>query len=361
MGRRSRSRSRRRSKRVQSSDSSESRPKKDFKKIGQAPEAPSDGDMTGGEEEGRGSMSLEAKNALLEVENATLKTENRELKKKLVELLNSGRASGASSSKPKEAEKPVDRRLARAAAAEKYAGEAPPAERRRERSPPKAEPEPKARKAPPPMDEAPPDDMRQNAIMLVNNSMEAYNEQVPNNIALEKRLPLVNEKLDRFLGNFDAKVQILDLKTGGAILKDMKMFTMRYGCVFRESGSKLKGITTKRFYWDSEGRKPSYSLDYETHESLVTAMAGTPQDGKLGVRDPRTEYLIVLYEEKGGKITKMWLKPDVNKLGKDPTANESILACSEEFKAFEAKIAQLRGKTEAHTIFHNYHETPSVG
>ena len=29
--------------------------------------------------------------------------------------------------------------------------------------------------------------------------------------------------------------------------------------------------------------------------NLVTARAGTPPDGRLGVREPRTEHLVVLY------------------------------------------------------------------
>ncbi|CAK9020461.1 Hypothetical protein SCF082_LOCUS14923 [Durusdinium trenchii] len=115
-------------------------------------------------------------------------------------------------------------------------------------------------------------------------------------------------------------VQILDLKSGQAIIKDRNSFIKRYTCVFRESGSKLLGSCNKRFYFDAQG--PTYCLDYETHEHLVTAMPGTPPDGKLGVREPRTEHLMVLYEEKGGKITRMWIKPDADKLGSDPYAGE---------------------------------------
>merc|ERR1719401_776122 len=128
------------------------------------------------------------------------------------------------------------------------------------------------------------------------------------------------------MSHFDDKIQIIELKSGNAILKDRKMFNGRYTCVFRESGAKLKGTCNKRFFWDaSGGYKATYVLDYELHESLVTALPGTPQDGNLGVRDPRTEHLIVLYEEKGGKITRMWLRQDTEKLGLDPTAGEDIL------------------------------------
>ncbi|CAE7811208.1 unnamed protein product [Symbiodinium necroappetens] len=97
------------------------------------------------------------------------------------------------------------------------------------------------------------------------------------------------------------------------------------------------------------------------HESLVTAMPGTPPDGKLGVREPRTEHLIVLYEEKGGKLTRMWLRPDSEKLGSDPYAGEDILASSEAYKQFEAKLKEVTGGKLGERIFHNYHDIPSVG
>merc|ERR1740120_450055 len=171
---------------------------------------------------------------------------------------------------------------------------------------------------------------------------------------------MVEEKLGHFMNQFSDKIQILDLKSGGAIIPDRKMFVMRYGCVFRESGAKLKGTTHKRFYYDASGGKPTFCLDFETHESLVTAMPGTPQDGKLGVRDPRKEHLVVLYEAKGGKITRMWLRPDAEKLGLDPTASAEVLLRTDAYKAFEAKILELRGNLKDR-IFHNYHETPTIG
>merc|ERR1740121_786691 len=184
---------------------------------------------------------------------------------------------------------------------------------------------------------------------------------VPNNIPNEKRLPMVQQKSDHFMGHFGEKVQIIDLKSGGAVIKDKKMFGMRYGCVFRESGAKLKGTCHKRFYYDASGGKPTFCLDFETHESLVTAMPGTPQDGKLGVRDPRTEHLAVLYEERGGKLTRMWLKPDTEKLGLDPTAGEDVMKRTDVFKAFEAKIGEVKGGPAGEFYFFNYHETPTVG
>merc|ERR1711988_1575345 len=101
--------------------------------------------------------------------------------------------------------------------------------------------------------------------------------------------------------------------------------------------------------------------DFETHEHLVTAMPGTPPDGKLGVRDPRTEHLVVLYEEQGGKITRMWLKQDAEKLGLDPTAGEEILQRTDVVKAFEKKIEELRKGPAQPRIFQNYHDVPTIG
>lgn len=331
-----------------------------------------DAGSSGGESEAPKGGDLEERVALLEVENAALKAENRELKKKLVEFVRKGAAGGK------------DRKAA--APASKKPGQASPP---RPRSPTPEKPPPKAADAGPQdrrarlaaaAAEAPSDRAAQrrrtndetqaqanndadarNAVMLVNAAIEAYNLSVPNNIPPEKRLPMVEEKLGHFMNQFSDKIQILDLKSGGAVIKDKKTFTMRYSCVFRESGAKLKGTTHKRFYFDASGGKPTYSLDFETHESLVTATPGTPQDGKLGVRDPRTEHLAVLYEEKGSKITRMWLRPDAEKLGIDPTAGEDVMKRTAAYKAFEEKIKEVKGGPAGEFYFFNYHETPTVG
>lgn len=307
----------------------------------------------------KASVALEARVALLEVENVALKAENSELKKKLIEALSKravAKRSTLESSKPGQAPAP-DRRRERLAAAEKE----PASDRRRQCE--AATKTTKKYDSPVgcPDDDSEADCMKQNAVMLVNTAMETYNEQVPNNIALEKRLPLVKDKLERYMSNFSSSVEIIDLKSGGAIIRDAKHFSIRYSCVFRESGSKLKGTVHKRFYYDASGKRPTYSLDFETHEHLVTATPGTPQDGKLGVRDPRTEHLIVLYEEKGGKVTRMWLRPDSEKLGLDPTAGEEVLMRTDAYKAFAAKLIEIRGDETSGRIFHNYYNTPSVG
>jgi len=310
-------------------------------------------------------MPLEARVALLEVENKTLKAENQELRKKLVAVLRQRHGAAAPTAserrRPPEREQPAEQQPPRRAPAEqersgRLRGQQSSKEEEQRRSPP-------PRQAPPRQQVLENDaTMPLNAVMLANAAMEVYNDPITNNVAPEKRLPLVKAKLDRFLSNFHDKIQIIDLKSGGVIIKDQKMFTARYSCVFRESGTKLKGTCNKRFFYNaSEGCKATHVLDYEVHESLVTAMPGTPQDGNLGVREPRNEHLIVLYEEKGGKVTRMWLRQDAEKIGVDPTAGEEILARSEGFKAFEDKIKDLRGGSTGARIFHNYHNTPTVG
>eukprot|EP00928_Gymnodinium_smaydae_P071027 TRINITY_DN54718_c0_g1_i1.p1 TRINITY_DN54718_c0_g1~~TRINITY_DN54718_c0_g1_i1.p1 ORF type:complete len:374 (-),score=71.82 TRINITY_DN54718_c0_g1_i1:109-1230(-) len=373
MGRRSRSRSRERrrspkaskketkngreSKSVKDKEKERSPPRRDESSDESDGERPAwasdeDGDTGGGGEE----VPLEARVALLEVENETLKAENRELRKKLVEALK--RKPNVTTAPARQASSRVEAtkdKSERQEVRKERDPEPSPADKRRERTA-RREAELEQKK-----DEPPPDESARNAVLLANDQMEAYNEPIPNNIAPEKRLPLVNEKLDRFLSHFDDKVQIIDLKSGGVVLKDKATFTKRYGCVFRESGSYLKGTTNKRFYYDAMHR-PTYVLDFETHDNLVTAMPGTPPDGKLGVRKPRTEHLIVLYEERGGKLTRMWLSPDADKLGSDKKADEEALLRTEIVKKFEAKIAELRDSPNAGPrIYQNYLDIPTVG
>eukprot|EP00927_Polykrikos_kofoidii_P048761 TRINITY_DN42974_c0_g1_i1.p1 TRINITY_DN42974_c0_g1~~TRINITY_DN42974_c0_g1_i1.p1 ORF type:complete len:385 (-),score=77.25 TRINITY_DN42974_c0_g1_i1:111-1265(-) len=309
-------------------------------------------------------MPAEARIALLEVENETLKAENRELRKKLVEALRRrpSAASAPDATAGRRGEAATERHR------DPPADASPPRRVRREMSPPAkqvtAEEPPRKRAAKEPsgadMTEVHGEPSDKNAVLLANDAMEVYNESITNNVAPEKRLPLVNAKLDRFRQNFSSNIQIIDLRSGGIIIKDLKAFNMRYGCVFRESGAKLKGTCHKRFYYDAVHR-PTFVLDFEMHESLVTATPGTPHDGKLGVREPRTEHLVVLYEETGGKISRMWMRQDAEKLGIDPAAGEDALLRTETVKAFEAKIVELRGGPAAPRIFQNYHHIPTVG
>jgi hypothetical protein len=336
-----------------------------------SPEADADSDVTG-QAEDEEELSAEARISLLEVENATLKAENRELRKKLLEVLRRGSGKEAAASNGKRKEAPKDTKRSR-----KEDASPPRAPKKREEAPARQGREKKASKAEesdPEEDEGampawasdgegkePPAEEKPNAVLLVNAAMEAYNESVPNNIPLEKRLPLVEAKMNRFLENFGDKVEIRDLESGGAIIKDRKVFTARYKCVFRESGAKLKCSTNKRFYYDASN-EPTYSLDFEMHESLVTATPGTKPDGSLGCRPPRTEHLVVLYEEQKGKIARMWLSQDKDKVGQDAMAGEEIMKKLPIFKMFEKKIAELRGRNDTGDyFFNNYHNIPTVG
>lgn len=343
------------------------------KKKSASPQSQADSDVTGKNDEGE-DLNLEARFALLEVENQTLKAENRELRKKLVEALRRAAPSSSSTQKKDVAKE-----------GRKSRHEAP--EKRREASPKRREASPKRKEETPKRDretkgkaraeesedeedgempawaaENDADDNKPNAVLLVNPAMEAYNEQVPNNIPLEKRLPLVEAKLGRFMQNFGDNIQIIDLKSGGAIIKDRKMFKMRYTCVFRESGAKLKVTTNKRFYFDASGKKPTYCLDFEKHESLVTPTPGTRPDGSLGCRPPREEHLVVLYEEQLGHIVRMWIAQDVDKVGQDACAAEEVLIKLPVYKQFAKKIAELKGaESPGEYFFNNYHNIPTVG
>jgi hypothetical protein len=320
--------------------------------------------------------SLEERIVFLEVENETLKSENASLRRKLVEVLRS-KGGGASSSKrelPRKASpaRDVPDDLAhRRRAKPREDGEPDMAQRQRanpgqaseEGNPLVAASQRRAEKREASLKEsgASDRDNERNAVMLANSFGEVYNQQIPSNIPMEQRGPLVNAKLDMFLTHFDDSCQIFDLKSGGRIIKDRKMFTMRYNCVFRESGTKLRCTTHKRFYYDAPSA-PTFVLDFETHESLVTATPGTRPDGSLGVRDPRTENLIVLYEERKGKICSIWIAQDGDKISLDPTAGEQILLRNPLVKMFEEKIKELRSGAKAgERIFHNYHETESIG
>jgi len=315
-------------------------------------------------------MSLEARVALLEVENSTLKAENSALRKKLMEALKKGGGG-----QKKEPVKEVKRSRHEASPKRKEASpkrkerkEASPRRKeRKDKSPAKADSlhgseEEDDGKAPAWADDDEADPNKPNAVLLVNPAMEAYNEVIPNNIPLEKRLPMVEAKMGRFLEGFGDNIQIIDMKSGGTIIKDRKIFKMRYSCVFRESGSKLKVTTNKRFYFDASGKNATYCLDFEKHESLVTPTPGTRPDGSLGCRPPREEHLVVLYEEKVGKISRMWIAADADKVGQDAFAGEEILKKLPVYTQFEKKIAELKGGESAGDyFFNNYHNIPTVG
>jgi len=327
-------------------------------------------DVTGQADEGE-DMSLEARVALLEVENSTLKAENKELRKKLVEALGKKSREQASGDRKKEEKK--SRREAspkRKEASPKRREASPRRKERKDASPKQDKTKGKEEKSeeedgemPAWAEEEEEDASKPNAVLLVNPAMEIYNEmQIPNNIPLEKRLPMVEAKMEQFLKHFGDNISIIDLKSGGTIIKDRKVFKMRYGCVFRESGSSLKITTNKRFYFDAKGKTPTYCLDFEKHESLVTPQPGTRPDGSLGCRPPREEHLVVMYEEQLGKITRIWIAQDSDKVGQDTMAGEEILVKLPVYKQFEKKIAELKKSDSAgEYFFNNYHNIPTVG
>lgn len=299
--------------------------------------------------------------ALLQVDYEVMKVENHELRKRLLKALRQRNAS-ESLKKPRVEEKVKEKNMKN----EKKERQEKEKEKLKEKPKEKAKEKDKTKvkekdveKTSKPQVQKAPEEEGMNAVMLANAKMEAYNQPIAADLPKEEQSKLVEEKLKKFMEYFHDSVQILDLKSGSAIVKG-KIFAKRYGCVFRESGEELQGQSTKRFYFDS--KSPTYCLDFESHDNLVTARAGTPPDGRLGVREPRNEKLVVLYEEKGGKISRMWLRPDAENLGGDPEAGEEEIMASEIYKEFEAKLRELKeGGDLGECIFHNYHDIPSVG
>ncbi|CAL1140249.1 unnamed protein product [Cladocopium goreaui] len=300
---------------------------------------------------------------LLKVDYEVMKVENAELRKRLLKALralSTARSGQAPSKKQRVEEKEKEKKKEKEKPKEK-AKEA----KAKDKDPPREKPKETERERPDKpqqpqvQEESEPGEPGMNAVMLANAQMEAYNEPIAADLPKEQRSKMLEEKLKRFMDYFQENVQIMDLKSGGVIVKG-KMFAKRFGCVFRESGEELQGQSTKRFYFDSIS--PTYCLDFEFHEHLVTAQPGTPPDGRLGVREPRSERLVVLYEEKDGKISRMWLRPDAENVGGNPTAEEKDIMATEIYKDFEAKLKELKGTEDlGERIFHNYHDIPSVG
>jgi len=275
---------------------------------------------------------LEVRVAQLEAENEALVSESKELQRKLVELLQrwEHRTRKLRRSQPEE---------------EPSTGE-----------PEAASQESKGSEATDYWPE------HRNAVQLVNEITEVYNEEIARDLPPEKRAALVEKKLDRFCEYFHSDIRIIELTSSRDVIRRMAMFRERYGCVFRESGAGLRCVTQKRFYYDAEGGKPTYVLDYEVHESLVTAVLGEPKDGSRGVRPPRTEHLAVLYEERGGKLTRMWIKQDRDMLGPDPDALEEAMVKSELFREFQEALRRVKkGWKTGPFFFSNYLDTPTVG
>jgi hypothetical protein len=196
------------------------------------------------------------------------------------------------------------------------------------------------------------------APVVIDRMIEVYNDKIANNQPLERRLPVVKDKVKLFMELFSAKLEIKDL-SGKAIVPAKEVET-RYECVFRESGSGLRAETLKRFFFDAKPGRPTYCLDFEAHHDLVTPRPGQRFDGALGTIGPRKANLLVLYEVRECKVTGMWLAPDKANLGEDKKKSEAALLKDEALKPFFDKVKELRGSTkEAH--FQNYLAIDTIG
>jgi len=195
-----------------------------------------------------------------------------------------------------------------------------------------------------------------NALQVKSRIEEIYNQKIPNNIGMEKRGVLVKEKMKNFFEVLDDGIEIVDIKSGKVNLhpKDVRD---RYECVFRESGTGLKVSVSKRFFIDAKngGSGSTYCLDFERHENIVTPQPGTRKDGSLGVLNPRTQDLIVLYHVRENKVQRMWMFPDIDgELGKDPEMNKAKLTQNPLIQMFFKKLEALTKGKEMETHFHNY-------
>jgi len=70
----------------------------------------------------------------------------------------------------------------------------------------------------------------------------------------------------------------------------------------------------------------------------------------------------VLYEEQLGKISRMWIAADLDKVGQDAMCGEEIMVKLPVYKQFEKKLAELKSSDSAgEYFFNNYHNIPTVG
>jgi hypothetical protein len=197
------------------------------------------------------------------------------------------------------------------------------------------------------------------APIVLGRMAEVYNEKIANNQPMEKRGPLVKQKQASFMELFKSDLEIVDIQSGKALMSG-KDVGLRYECVFRESGTGLRLETKKRFFFDAKSGKPTFCLDFEQHESLVTPRPGTRMDGALGTVGPRTQSLIVLYEISRCKVTGMWLAPDKSNWGNDAGMSETLLKEMEIIKTFFGKVKERRGNL-ADVHFQDYHNVETIG
>eukprot|EP00746_Dinoflagellata_sp_MGD_P162481 gnl/MRDRNA2_/MRDRNA2_90060_c0_seq1.p1 gnl/MRDRNA2_/MRDRNA2_90060_c0~~gnl/MRDRNA2_/MRDRNA2_90060_c0_seq1.p1 ORF type:complete len:344 (-),score=78.92 gnl/MRDRNA2_/MRDRNA2_90060_c0_seq1:146-1177(-) len=199
------------------------------------------------------------------------------------------------------------------------------------------------------------------AAIVCNNLAEVYNQSIPNNIQKENQGKMVLKKMEEFMKLISSDCKVLDANSGKEILRDTADISARYGCVFRESGASLKVTTFKRFYYEVPHKPdPSWCLDLEKHEQLVTPRPGMRLDGSLGTMPARTQHLVVLYRVKDSKVERMWIGPDKTKLGEDAYANEDVLDRAPFMPMFK-KILDAECGPKVNRMYNNYHNIATIG
>ena len=191
---------------------------------------------------------------------------------------------------------------------------------------------------------------------------EKYNlPPISASMQMDARTRLAEEKLANFMKVCAKDVKILSPANGAQIIPTVKDIKLRYGCVFRESGNKLKVSCLKRYFFEDPNRpEPTICIDFEKHESLVRPRPGPKFDGSMGTVGPATQYLVVLYKVERNQVQEMYISPDMNKVGEDPNAGETVLDRMELMQAFfkvVKKIIPNHGKPH----FNNYHKIETIG
>lgn len=207
-----------------------------------------------------------------------------------------------------------------------------------------------------------------NALQLANRAMELYNRPVSNMPQLDPygsdlRVPLLQRKLRKFMECFAEDIEVRSIE-GAAVLRDFEALRKRYGTVFRESGSELKGAARKRWYYEAakeegaddedEAEGETWCIDLERHTSLVTPKPGLSLDGSLGCTPPRSQDLVVLYHARGSEICGMWIAPDKEDMG-GKLGREAIEA-TPLFASFSQQIEHLSGGDDLTCHFNDYAE-----
>jgi uncharacterized membrane protein YgcG len=218
------------------------------------------------------------------------------------------------------------------------------------------------------------------AAQLASRAMAAYNMPLSNMPQLDVygndlRVPQQERKLRKFLECFAEEVSISTIE-GQPVLRDFEAIRKRYGTVFRESGSELRGALTKRWSFlsvtggveggeggdgaddddDGGGGGSGYSfcIDFESHTSLVTPRPGLPLDGSMGVTPPRSQDLVVLYQAYGGELSGMWIAPDREGLGRNVAATREAVEATAVFTTFQRQLERLSGGEPMQVAFESH-------